>query len=116
MVELARVEKLVGRTAGNPEMDLALLVDEAVEVDAGGGDAEVGQGAAIESGENRAIFGCAHVEEFVAQGDQAGVGQTAGGGVETGLVIEAERVVLAVKKAVKQAARGESGLDIADAV
>ena len=74
VVEFVGVELLVGRAVGDPEV----VADEAVEVDAGGRDAEGGQGAAVDLGQHRAVWAGADVERLVAPPQGSGLGQVPG--------------------------------------
>ena len=65
IVELAGVEFFVGGALGDPEMPAIRAADQAVQMHADADDAETGQGAAVQHGQDRAVGGFAHVEILV---------------------------------------------------
>ena len=65
MVQLAGIEQLVAGAAGDPDVQAAGAVHQAVDVDALRDDAKARDGAAVDLRQYRAVGRCAHVERLV---------------------------------------------------
>ena len=94
MIELAGVEALVAGAPGDPEVQPVTALDEAVEVDAPGENAEGGDRTAVELRERGAIRCLSHVESLAAPGAQPPChGQVASAG-EVPHVLEDDRAAV----------------------